>query len=158
MIIESLSTDDMPLWKARQNAFYAMNDEEDFDDDLKKHDVIEIERHELAFDIIHHFKELPPQFRYPSKSYVVAMVYARLLSEYFGGDKMSYLDDPELLFDNDPYFVPYSEDKECYDKIIETIGWEFDLNQGTPAHVVPYFIQEFLITKDEQEKWHGAYS
>lgn len=150
MTTENLS---MPEWKARQGAYHVLTAGDDRPDDLEKHEIIEIKRHELAFDIVHHFKELPKEFRYPSKSYVVAIVYARLLEEFFGGDKMDYLNDPELLFGSDPYFKTYSEDMECYDKILSTISWEFDVNQGTPAHIVPYFMDEFMITEWEKEQW-----
>lgn len=145
-------------WKARQEAYHAMTADDDRLDDLSKHEIIKIERHELAFDIIYHFKALPTEFRYPSKSYLVAMVYARLISEFFGGEKLDHLNDVDLLFDSDPCFKTYDEDQECYNKIIEVIGWDFDLNQGTCAHVVPYFMEEFLITKEEKERWNATYN
>lgn len=145
-------------WKARQEAYHAMTADEDRPDDLNKHEIIDIPRHELAFDVLYHFKELPPEFRYPSKSYVVAIVYARLLSEFFGYSPYCYLEDPDLLFGSDPHFKTYSEDKELYDKVIDFIGWKFDLNQGTPIHIVPYFYKEFLITEKEIEGWNAIYN
>lgn len=114
-------------------------------DDLNKHQVSIVPREELLSNILHHFNVLPDEFLYPSKSYVVAIVYARLLVEHFGGDFFKYLDDPDLLYNNDPYFVTYKEDKELYDSIISNVGLLFSLEVGTPAHIVPYFEKEFLI-------------
>ena len=143
----------MTEWKARQNAYHVMTANDDRPDDLNKHEIMEIQRWELGHDVVYHFQELPPEFRYPSKSYVVAIVYARLLEEFFGGDKMEYLNDPDLLFGSDPHYKTYAEDPELYDRVLDTITWKFDLNQGTPAHVVPYFMEEFMITESEKGAW-----
>ena len=147
---ESSSTTE---WKARQQAYHVMSADNDRPDELSKHEIIKIGRHELAFDVIHHFKVLPKEFRYPSKSYVVAIVYARLLEEFFGGDRYDYLRDEDLLFGSDPYFKTYSDDDECYRKVLDNVTWEFDIHHGTPAHILPYFFEEFLITSVERKDW-----
>jgi hypothetical protein len=57
----------------------------------------------------------------PSKSRVVAIIYATLISKDYGGVFFDILNDPELLTD-DPFFVPYDQDKQGYDCIIKALG------------------------------------
>lgn len=79
---------------------------------------------------------------YPAKSYFVAIVYAKCLEKYFGGNFFEYLNDPELLPD-DTYFKVYSQDKSTYDNIINRIGdiWQYP----SICKTVNYFKKEFLI-------------
>lgn len=53
----------------------------------------------------------------PSKSRVVAILYARLLEQVYGIDFYEALNDPELLPD-DSFFLPYEKDKEGYDLLL----------------------------------------
>jgi hypothetical protein len=77
---------------------------------------------------------------------MVAICYSKWLSEHFGGDPLEYLNDPELLYSNDPYFIPYSLDKKNYDKILETVGgWNFSDDTGMIPDVKEYFLEEFMI-------------
>lgn len=79
---------------------------------------------------------------YPAKSYFVAIVYAKCLEKYFGGNFFEFLNDPELLPD-DTYFKVYSQDKSTYDNIINRIGdiWQYP----SICKTVNYFKKEFLI-------------
>lgn len=79
---------------------------------------------------------------YPAKSYFVAIVYAKCLEKYFGGNFFEYLNDPELLPD-DTYFETYSQNKSTYDNIINRIGniWQYP----SICKTVNYFKKEFLI-------------
>ena len=79
---------------------------------------------------------------YPAKSYFVAIVYAKCLEKYFGGNFFEYLNDSELLPD-DTYFKVYSQDKSTYDNIIDRIGdiWQYP----SICKTVNYFKKEFLI-------------
>lgn len=79
---------------------------------------------------------------YPAKSYFVAIVYAKCLEKYFGGNFFEYLNDSELLPD-DTYFKIYSQDKSTYDNIINRIGdiWQYP----SICKTVNYFKKEFLI-------------
>ena len=79
---------------------------------------------------------------YPAKSYFVAIVYAKCLEKYFGGNFFEYLNDPELLPD-DTYFKTYSQNKSTYDNIINRIGniWQYP----SICKTVNYFKKEFLI-------------
>jgi hypothetical protein len=79
---------------------------------------------------------------------MVGICYSRWLSETFGGNPLDYLNDNELLYNNDPYFKTYSEDFEIYDSILKEIGkWEFDVNLGMVPDVKNYFVKEFMINE-----------
>ena len=77
---------------------------------------------------------------------MVAICYARWLSEEFGGNPIDYLNDIDLLFGNDPYFVTYNEDIMTYNEILDYIGgWQFNETTGFVPDVKKYFIEEFMI-------------
>jgi hypothetical protein len=80
---------------------------------------------------------------YPSKSYVVAICYAKWLSEDFGEDFYELLNDEELLAGNDPYFVTYKKSKDLYDEIINNIE-NFDENRGVIPDIRKYYEEEIL--------------
>lgn len=127
-------------WKIRQEIYHRLNKEHD--DDLNTKDI-EMTEHVIE-NAIRYFIEDDLGWIYPSKSYMVAICYARWLSEEFGGDPYEYLNDPDLLYGNDPYFVVYDEDKSTYDTILKSInGWEFE-SKGYVNDVKQYFHKEFL--------------
>jgi hypothetical protein len=95
----------------------------------------------------------------PSKSRVVAIVYAKLLSIMYDGDFYKVLDDPELLTD-DCHFVPYSQDKEGYDLLLANLPnvnkWE--TMGGWVLRTMKYFWMEctwtgcdFAMTASDEE-------
>ena len=79
---------------------------------------------------------------YPAKSYFVAIVYAKCIEKYFHINFYDALNDEELLPD-DKYFKTYTESKDIYDKVLESIGdiYQYDSIDKT----VKYFKQEYLI-------------
>lgn len=95
---------------------------------------------------LRYFKESDIGWLYPGKSYTVGILYAKWISEDFGEDFYEVLDDPDLLFGNDPYFVPYSKDKETYDKILENLV--IDETQGTIPDIRNYYEDEFMLKVD----------
>jgi hypothetical protein len=130
-------------WKIRQEIYHRLTTE--YDDDLKTKDVTISEN--IVNDAIRYFYDKDIGWIYPSKSYMVAICYARWLEYYFGGDAYDYLNDPELLYGNDPYFLEYSRDPKTYHEILETVTWEFDENSGMVSDVKEYFLKEFLINE-----------
>lgn len=87
---------------------------------------------------------------YPQKSYAVAIIYASLLNQYFGEDLVVALRDPELLYNNDKFFVPYQTDTEAYNNIVMQLTkrglWEFEKNTSEQVQItVASFKHEFLI-------------
>lgn len=135
----------MKEWKIRQELYHRLNS--DYEDDLKKFKI------EISEDIINnavkYFKETDVGWIYPAKSYMVAICYSKWLSDDFGGTPLDYLNDDSLLHYNDPYYVPYYEDEETYNEILNNIGhWNFQ-NIGIVPDVRYYYEKEFLIVHKE---------
>lgn len=132
-------------WKIRQEIYHKLNVEHD--DDLNTKDVVITT--DIVENAIAYFIKRDIGWIYPSKSYMVAICYARWLAEYFGGNPIEYLEDPELLYNNDPYFVEYSKDPKTYHQILNVITWEFDESAGMVPDVRQYFNEEFIINDTE---------
>jgi len=132
----------MTEWKVRQEIYHKLT--KDHSDDLNDKDVI-IEDN-IVDNAVRYFIEGNVGWIYPAKSYMVGICYARWLSENFGDRPLVYLDDQSLLYNNDPYFIRYSQDVSNYIKILERIGgWEFDENKGMVQDVKEYFKLEFML-------------
>ncbi len=132
----------MEEWKVRQEIYHRVN--QVFDDDLNTKDVVLSE--DIENNAVRYFIERDIGWIYPAKSYMVGICYARWLAEHFGGQPIDYLEDPDLLYGNDPYFVRYSQDPKTYHSILELIGgWEFDVDKGMVPDVYRYFLEEFMI-------------
>jgi hypothetical protein len=130
----------MEEWKIRQEIYHRLNPI--YSDDLRNFDV------EISEDIISnavkYFKTTDIGWIWPAKSYMVGICYARWLSEIYGGDPIDYLEDTDLLYNNDPYYVVYSQDSKTYDLILVSIGgWQFDNELGVVPQVKHYFDLEF---------------
>ncbi len=133
----------MKEWKIRQNIFHRLNHKHD--DDLSLHSVEVTEN--IVDNAVKYFTTTELGWVYPAKSYVVAICYARWLNEYFAEDFYDALNDPDLLFGNDPFYVPYEQDKYTYNKILETIGFDFDETAGIVPDVKSYFMKEFDLAQ-----------
>jgi len=132
--------------KIRQEIFYRLNSK--FDDDLSNFEIKLVEGDEIAEKAIEYFHNTATGWVYPSKSYVVGICYARWISDIWGHDFYELLNDPGLLYNNDPYFVTYSESKQIYDKIIAEVGKGFDENIGIIPDIKRYFLEEFMLIED----------
>jgi hypothetical protein len=133
-----------PEWKILQEIYHRLN--VNFTDDASNFDI------EINDDIINnavkYFKQRDIGYIWPAKSYMVGICYAKWLSKEFGGNPLDYLSDPELLYNNDPYFKSYDDDSDTYNKILDKIGsWDFDESAGVVPDVRQYFIKEFDIKK-----------
>jgi hypothetical protein len=129
----------MKEWKIRQEIFHRLNI--DHDDDLSLH-TVEV-RDEIVENAIKYFTTTELGWVYPAKSYVVAICYARWLNQHFGEDFYESLNDPELLHGNDPYYVPYEQDKDTYNMILNAVGFNFNEDIGIIPDVKMYFLKEF---------------
>lgn len=135
----------MKDWKVRQELYHRLHTEHS--DDLNTKDVIISDN--IVGNALEYFSRTNIGWIYPAKSYMVAICYARWLSELFGGIPEEYLEDPELLYNNDPYFVQYSTDPKSYHTILNAIGgWEFDESQGMVPDVREYFEEEFMLREN----------
>lgn len=136
----------MQDWKIRQEIYHRLTTE--FDDDLNTKEIETTEN--VVQDAVRYFFERDIGWIYPSKSYMVAICYARWLTENFGGNHLDYLNDADLLYGNDPYFKIYDNDKQIYDKILLEIGgWNFNEALGMVPDVKNYFMEEFLLTNSQ---------
>jgi hypothetical protein len=100
-------------------------------------------RDEIVENAIKYFTTTELGWVYPAKSYVVAICYARWLNQHFSEDFYESLNDPELLHGNDPYYVPYEQDKDTYNKILNAVGFDFNEEIGIIPDVKMYFLKEF---------------
>ena len=96
----------MKIWKMQQEIYHKLN--QYHDDDLSLY-TVEITDN-IIRDAIKYFTTTELGWVYPAKSYVVGICYAKWLTHYFAEDFYEALNDPNLLFDNDPYFVPYEKE------------------------------------------------
>jgi hypothetical protein len=128
-------------WKIQQEIYHKLN--QYHDDDLSLHNI-EITDN-IIRDAIKYFTTTELGWVYPAKSYVVGICYAKWLNQYFAEDFYKSLNDVDLLFNNDPYFVPYEKDKKTYDTILDIVGFDFDETLGIIPDIKKYFIEEFLI-------------
>lgn len=90
-------------------------------DALENFDIV-VDHDDLVVPAVAYFTDPQDVLVYPAKSYAVALIYARLLWEHFNEAFFEVLDDPDLLYGNDEYFVPYSQDPTTYDAILDTFG------------------------------------
>lgn len=132
----------MKEWKIRQELYHRLHKEHS--DDLNSIEV------SITDDVVKHavdyFISTDKGWIYPSKSYMVAICYSKWLSEHFGGIPEDYLNDEDLLYKNDPFFVEYSKDPKTYHSILNKIGgWNFDQTKGMVPDVKEYFEKEFII-------------
>ena len=141
-------------WKMRSKIYHMMTPEPG--DDLRKETIIEEWDPEIIAERAKlYWKKQTKELYYPAKSYAIAVTYAFLLQENFGGFVQDYLKDPDLLGGNDPYFKPFcDENYRIYNEIIPTY---FMALKDTEKHsenfkkTLDYFYKEFLLAEDTKQ-------
>ena len=108
----------MQEWKIRQFVYHSTADS--YIDDLN-HIEYTYSEDNVVEEAVIHFTQRVEKFLYPAKSYFVAICYAHWIAEQYGGDFYDLLNDPDLLYDNDPYFKTYDQDKQTYDEILSRV-------------------------------------
>jgi len=130
----------MQDWKIKQELYHRLN--QIHSDDLNDKNIVISD--DIVNNAIRYFKETNVGWIYPAKSYMVGICYARWLAENYGGHPLDYLEDPDLLYGNDPYFVQYSTDPASYHRILNSIGgWSFE-ETGMVPDVKEYYKAEFM--------------
>lgn len=82
---------------------------------------------------------------FPSKLYLAAIVYAKVLSDWAGLDFYDILSDRNLL-ENDKDWKSYLEDKDTYDQILSSINLDTIYSlEGMPKYSVEYCKKEFNL-------------
>lgn len=134
----------MKEYKLQQEIYHRLRRE--FDDNLENFEISVSE--DIVNNAVKYFTSEDIGWVYPAKSYVVGICYAKWLSEKYGGRPLEYLDDQELLYNNDPYFKKYSADPASYIHILEKVGgWDFDETKGIIPDIRKYFDEEFFYTE-----------
>ena len=100
-----------------------------------------IEDEELVDNAIKYFEKAEFPLIYPAKSYAVAIIYAFTLCDRYNLPVRTILNDKDLFLGQDPYFVPYENDPDTYERIIEE-----DVKKD--AMVVAWSIYQ-LATRDD---------
>ncbi len=133
----------MQDWKIRQEMYHRLNTE--FSDDLNDFEI-NYNEDTIIEDCITYMTRPSSEtgWMYPAKSYLVAMAYASWIAEDFNEDYYELLNDPDLLYGNDPHFKTYDEDKEAYDKLIELYGIDIPMTDIV-KDIKGYYIKEFML-------------
>jgi len=108
--------------------------------------VKEYDDEDLIDDIIDYFYTPSDLLVYPAKSYAVALIYAQLLVNHFNEDFYNVLNDENLLYGNDSYFVAYHNAKYVYDTVLSHIELTFDNPTPQVQTTIDYFKEEFYIS------------
>lgn len=139
----------MKNWKLNQEVYHRTAPPSDFIE--SKGFVVINDAYFIIHGALSYFREPSTQLVYPAKSYAVAIVYAALIAKYFDEDFLTVLNDPDLLYGNDMFFVPYIQEPKKYDSIVRQLIAEdlFDFEASTIPQVqvtVDCFKREFLIS------------
>ena len=131
----------MKEWKAKQEVYHRLNAEHE--DDLNNVDIVTqiVVSDNIVADALRYFNETDVGWIYPAKSYAVAIMYANWITEDYHEMFYEVLNDPDLLYGNDPYFVPYMKDKETYDQILKQLTWTDD--SGMVPDIRSWYDREF---------------
>lgn len=134
----------MTDWKIRQEMYHRLNTE--FDDDLENFDI-QYRPDTILQDCVDYINKPSEDtgWMYPAKSYIVALVYASNIASDFNEDIYELLKDPELLYNNDPYYVTYDNDPMVYDHIINMFGLPLP-STGVIPDITKYYRAELMIT------------
>lgn len=130
----------MKDWKIKQELYHRLNVVHE--DDLSKVNIQKTNN--VVDDAIRYFNERDIGWIYPSKSYVVAICYAWWLSHDFQEDFADLLNDKDLLYGNDPYFKPYSEDTDTYNAIIDKV-LPINETKGMIPDIKKWYTAEFML-------------
>ena len=126
-------------WKTKRKLSYLMHEFDDFD---LPYEIVEESNKELVSRILRFFYE-GSELIYPAKSYFVAIVYAKMLEQYFNISFYEALNQDDLLVD-DRFYCPYRFRKEIYDEVLQELPKDF-LTLESTKKTIAYFKEEFLI-------------
>lgn len=144
----------MKDWHVRHKIFHQIFKDMDLGDDLSKETIIEeFDQEKIVQRALEYPVKQTTALYYPGKSYAVAITFAKLLEIYFEEDFYISLNDEKLLYENDPFFTPYSQDKETYDLILDNFPLDLiNTNDEKCSEnfrkTQEYFLKEFLLHED----------
>lgn len=145
----------MKEWKIRSKIYHSIF--KVYDDDLEKEIIVEeLDKESIVMRALEYPVKQTKELYYPAKSYAVGITFAHLLEKEFNEDFYESLSDPNLLYENDPYFKPYSnETAEIYDSIIKDFPFELteSIGLGCLNYTLTktYFYKEMLLHEDTKQ-------
>jgi len=118
------------------------------DDLINSNVIIKPSKNDIVNYAIKYFNEDLNELIYPAKSFSVAIIYSYLLQKELSEKFYDCLSDPDLFCGNDMYFRTYSEEREIYDEIIESIqlwsdGFSLNTELFQVKKTMDYFLLEF---------------
>jgi hypothetical protein len=129
----------MREWKLFQELYHSLVTEHTDAGHLHKREMSD----DKVTAALNYVREKADVGTYPGKSYIVAIIYATMINKVYGDDFLQTLNDPDLLYGQDDFFVPYSQDKQAYDSILEELksipNW---IEGGWAPKTVEYFYLE----------------
>jgi len=136
-----------PEYKLRQEMYHHLKKPNDLlKDEFWIYTFDKDER--IISDIIDYFTKPVNLLIYPGKSYAVAIIYAKLLRKYWDIPIMHSLKDPDLLYGNDRFFIPYTP--SVSDKIYNhTLFVSYDPKLSQVAKTIDYFHEEFFLKPNQ---------
>ena len=138
----------MQDWKINQKIYRSLAVKQDIIGVHIPIDIIKSVNGSLTAAITQQFYDLK-YIWIPAKSYCVALIYAYHLSKDYGGNITDYLDDSELLID-DQYFVRYSDDKDTYDAMLLNV--EYFIHSPMADKIFNYYKKEIRLDDFNQEQ------
>ena len=129
----------MKEWKLKQEVYHRLNPTHSDMLMDKEISLIWDEQETVRF-AIKHWHERVDKFIYPAKSYCVAVCYAKWIERDYGDNFWDLLNDPNLLYSNDPYFEVYKDKKHIYNPIIS--AFPEDESQGMIPDIRDWYEKE----------------
>ena len=135
----------------RQQMFHTVEQTDDWLEDLDYIEELELSDEQLIMAITTYFLTPIKVMTFPAKSYAVAIIYSLLLQKYFSVPFFESLDDDNLLYGTDKYFVPYHKSKKIYDHVLYNLlnlNKHNILDESIPQiqATIQYFKKEFYIS------------
>lgn len=148
----------MKNWKLRQWVYHKnITSHEDAVHPRAAEELCVVAKEELIDTILIHFTEPIDEVIYPAKSFFVAIMYSFLLGAMFGEDLYVSLSDPDLLFNNDPYFVPFnSQTMDIYQGVLHRLPRQLNYELPQIKNVIEYFTKEMLMHDSTKHLVPGA--
>lgn len=133
--LQKLQKSKLRSWRSRRQLFYLTHELKDLIQQSK------VKKSQRTVQLAREFFKSGSELVYPAKSYYVAIIYAWLLSQWFGQDFFKALDYEDLLPD-DVFFKRLSQDRETYMEILSGL----DIASSQIQKTKKFFLEQFLIS------------
>ncbi len=140
----------MKDYEFRRTTFYALKGHEAFEDEHKNFDIV-LDHNTIVADAVTYLTDGTSYLRFPGAARAVAIAVADIIARNFREDFYEVLNDPNLMHNNDPYFLRYEEAKETYDAILkmiprDKINWNCERMKISERLI----LQEYMLDEEGQ--------